>query len=118
MSLNLDTLLSQILKDLRSTLTIKRDYLVMDGISSGNGKFPTSLGNVAILEAKYVYDLVNQFIQNLRLSNIIPDPAPLEAILPFLNPTQRAQLEPIIQFLKNISTAVDNFQQNFDINVF
>lgn len=34
----------------------------MDGIDSPSGKYPKAIGNVAILEAKYVKDLIAQLV--------------------------------------------------------
>lgn len=116
LTLDLNSFLEQFLANIRETLTIRREYLVIDGIEKPNGKYPSALGNVAILEAEYIHDLVDQAIQNLRASNFIPNPDPLKAILPFLDPAQREQLEPIIEILENITTVIDDFQNNFDIN--
>lgn len=89
----------------------------MNSIDKPRGKYPTALGNVAILEATYVRDLIDQAVKNIKASNIIPDPAPLKALLPFLQPAQRQLLEPIIDLLTNATLALENFQNNFDVYV-
>lgn len=88
----------------------------MDDIESPGGKFPKALGNVVVMEAKWVHNVINQAIENFQNANPI-SPDLLRPLLPFLNPDQRIILEQIIDALENFDETVNNFRDNFDIDV-
>ena len=60
---------------------------------------------------------MSQAVQTIETSNLLPDPAPLVALLPFLPPAQRQIAQQVIDFLSNATAILNTFNNNFNINV-
>ena len=97
-TLNLAQIIQQLIKQLTTTLIIRRDYLgksspadpnnsVMDGIDSPGGKFPTALGNVVLLESSGVYAIVDQLVNNVKNNNLLPGMNVGASLISRSNPT-------------------------------
>lgn len=71
----------RILHSLKNALTIRRSFKIASEIESSNGKYPSSLGSVVVLEKNTVNDHINDLIDKFYRFNIssLPD------ILPDMN---------------------------------
>jgi hypothetical protein len=90
----------------------------MDSITDPNGKYPKALGNVALIESKYLSDLVRETAANFNNSQLIDTLQTLKtALTPFLNTTQLETLQQIIDALKNFDDLITTFTDDFQVNV-
>eukprot|EP01114_Cavostelium_apophysatum_P002845 TRINITY_DN1253_c0_g3_i1.p1 TRINITY_DN1253_c0_g3~~TRINITY_DN1253_c0_g3_i1.p1 ORF type:complete len:1241 (+),score=361.47 TRINITY_DN1253_c0_g3_i1:25-3723(+) len=103
------------LAGLHQAMILRKEYLVVDGIDDPNGKYPKALGNVAMLEAEYLQQLVVQMVKNLQQNYTLPTPAMIAAILPFLPANVRPTMEQIEVILQQLNETIYSFQDNFDI---
>eukprot|EP01132_Coremiostelium_polycephalum_P006778 gene6778-8410_t len=96
----------------RGELVIDRTLVVIDGIDEPGGKYPSSLGNVGVLESAFINDLIQERLLNVsarlnsrNLTEIEDFFELASAIYPNLNITQFfEQYKSFIQNFKNFAT--------------
>lgn len=113
-------LVASLVEQLTPALKISKEYFVDDAIGQGLGKFPTALGNVAILEAEYLPELLQTAVNQVRVALGFPDPAALRisiGLLPtnVITAEQRQQLLDLVDIIEDVDNFLDNVQ-NVDIN--
>lgn len=90
----------------------------MDEITDPSGKYPKALGNVALIESKYISNLIKETASNFNYTQLIDNLNTLkDALEPFLNQTQIDTLSQIINALQGFENVTNSFIDNFQVNV-
>ncbi|EFA84069.1 hypothetical protein PPL_03142 [Heterostelium album PN500] len=103
--------------DFRQELVIDQTLVVMDGIDSPGGKYPSSLGNVAVLESSYIDKVVKSKLQSMNskfFGNISTIETLLKAIIPLYNP--KLNVTDILTQIDSFRYTFGNFTNNFNLN--
>lgn len=107
-----------LITNITENLVITQEFLVVDSITNPGGKYPKALGNVVLLEAKYVEEIIKEQIQAIRDQPILANIDLIRTVLiPLLDPTQQDQVEEVLNILEDIYDQLGEFQDSFKINV-
>ena len=89
----------------------------MESISDPKGKFPKALGNVVMIEAQYINQIVREQIQQLNQQNLIDSLKSFIEAAGNLTTNQTEILDQVILGLENLQDTIDQFGNRFEIDV-
>eukprot|EP01133_Synstelium_polycarpum_P010243 gene10243-11942_t len=109
--------LRNLYNDVRAQLVIERPLVVVDGIDEPGGKYPTALGNVAVLESEFVDTIFRE--RFLKLShlldrNLTTIESILRVALPYIAPDYN--ISQVLDQLNSFTKHATNFAKNFKLN--
>ncbi|KYQ92900.1 hypothetical protein DLAC_05491 [Tieghemostelium lacteum] len=110
--------LENLYASIRNALIIDKQLIVMSGFDEPGGKFPSTLGNVGVLESSYVEGIVREKVQNISHSlsnaNTTQLQVFIEMFAPFVFPNTN-----VTQIFTAINQSIKKFQHfsnNFELN--